>query len=310
MKRFLLPVFILFLMSCFVGNEAYSEKPTREQVLQKLKNDRSFFNTAQGQEFWIAIPPNEADGQPVGNTDEIAIEIYVTAWEDTYCTVEYPGTGHQVTKKVEALTITTFSSQENETSFMWEIRESEKILNKGVHVYADKPISVYVLSHRHVTSEGYLALPMSACGKKYMHLCYYDFMESNYGGEHRGSGFIITAAEDNTQCRIQLRGRGAEIGQTLGGHKIGDRIDVTLKKGQTYCVMGDGKTRGQFDLSGSTVISNKPVGFISFHKRTLIPSYDLWNGRDLLVEMMPPMNAWGKTYATIEYKRKDHGDFF
>ncbi len=309
MNRFLLLFFSALLLTVS-GIDTQAKKPTRDQTLRKLKEDNTFVNSPQGQEFWIAIPPNEADDQPIGNTDEIAIEIYVTAWEDTEVTVEYPGTNHKVTKKVEALTITTFSSEEQETSFLWEVRTSEEALDMGVHVYSDEPISVYVLNHRRVTSEGYLALPMSACGTKYMHLAYYDFMENMYGGEYRGSGFIVTAAEDNTQLRINLRGRGAEVGQTLGGHRIGDFWTVNLRKGQVYCVMGDGRTRGQFDLSGSTVTSNKPVGFISFHKRTLIPSYDLYNGRDLLVEMLPPMNAWGKHYTTVEYERNDHGDFF
>ena len=308
MKRFVLFSFVLLFGLIFVNQDLSAKKfkkPTAEEML---------YNSAQGREFWIAIPPNEADGQPLGNTDPISIEIYVTSSYDCEVTLEVPGLGVLLTKKVDAFEITTFSTPAGETSFDWEIRRSDEVTNKGVRLHATQPISVYVLSRRNVTSEGYLAIPISACGTDYIHLAYYDFMENLRGGEYRGSGFIIIAAEDNTECYITLKGVGGAYPDAhLSGtneRKIGESYKVTLQKGQTYAAFGTGKTRGVFDISGTSVRSNKPVGFISFHKRTLIPSYDLYNGRDMLVEMMPPVDRWGKKYATVEYKRNDHGDFF
>lgn len=294
--------FALFLVLLFsIIGIANSQKITAEQML---------FNSSQGKEFWIAIPPNEDDRQPLGNTGEIAIEIYVTSSKNTMCTIEVPGLGLIKTKKVEAFKITTFSTLSNDLQWALEVRQSEQPVALGIHVYADQPISVYVLNHRGYTADGYLAIPIASCGTEYIHLSYYDFYENLVGGEYRGGGFIITAAENGTDVFIELKGRGKEIGQTIGGRKIGDRWRVTLNRGEVYCVMGNGATRGQFDLSGSRVVSNKPIGFISFHKRTLIPSFDLWNGRNMLCEMMPPVTAWGKKYATVEFMRKGRGDFF
>lgn len=297
MKKIFFTIFYILLNVAVL----YSQKITAEQML---------FNSSQGKEFWIAIPPNEDDRQPIGNTQEIAIEIYVTSSKNTMCTVEIPGLSLIKTKKVEAFKITTFSTLTNELYWLLEVRQSEQPVPLGIHIYADQPISVYVLNHRHYTADGYLAIPISSCGTEYIHLSYYDFHEDLYGGEYRGGGFLITAAENGTDVFIELKGKGKEISQTLGGHKIGDRWKVTLNKGEVYCVMGVGATRGQFDLSGSRVVSNKPIGFISFHKRTMIPSFDLWNGRNMLCEMIPPVSAWGKRYATVEYQRKGRGDFF
>lgn len=294
-------LFSLCIIFLFVVVGAYSQKITAEQML---------FNSSQGKEFWIAIPPNEDDRQPYGNTGEIAIEIYVTSSKNTMCTVEVPGLGLIRSKKVEAFKITTFSTLTNDLQWALEVRQSEQPVGLGIYVHADQPISVYVLNHRGYTADGYLAIPISSCGTEYIHLSYYDFYENNAGGEYRGGGFIITAAENGTDVFIELKGKGKEIGQTLGGHRIGDRWRVTLNKGEVYCVMGNGATRGEFDISGSRVVSNKPIGFISFHKRTLIPSFDLWNGRNMLCEMMPPVTAWGKKYATVEFMRKGRGDFF
>lgn len=299
MKKLFLFVVGLFLLIC--NNLAFSQKITAEQLL---------FNSSQGREFWIAIPPNEDDRQPIGNTEEIAIEIYVTSSKNCWATVEIPGLGLIKTKKVEAFRITTFSTITNDLFWNLEVRESETPTPKAIHVYATEPISVYVLNHRHYTADGYLAIPISSCGTEYIHLSYYDFHEDLYGGEFRGGGFLIIPSENGTTVQIELKGRGQAIGQTIGGHKIGDKWKVTLNKGEVYCVMGDGATRGQFDLSGSRVISNKPIGFISFHKRTLIPSFDLYNGRNMLCEMIPPVQAWGKKYYTVEFQRKGRGDFF
>lgn len=283
---------------------------TTSLISQKISAEQLLFNSSQGREFWIAIPPNEDDRQPVGNTQEIAIEIYITSSKSCWATVEIPGLGLIRTKKVEAFRITTFSTLTNDLFWNLEVRESETPTPKAIHIYATEPISVYVLNHRHYTADGYLAIPISSCGTEYIHLSYYDFHEDLYGGEYRGGGFLIIPSENGTEVLIDLKGRGQAIGKTIGGHRIGDKWKVTLNKGDVYCVMGDGATRGQFDLSGSRVISNKPIGFISFHKRTLIPSFDLWNGRNMLCEMMPPVQAWGKKYYTVEFQRKGRGDFF
>jgi len=42
----------------------------------------------------------------------------------------------------------------------------------------------------------------------------------------------------------------------------------------------------------------------------LIPSFDLFNGRNMLCEMLPPVTAWGKKYVTVEFRRQNRGDFF
>ncbi|MCX7908902.1 MAG: T9SS type A sorting domain-containing protein [Ignavibacteria bacterium] len=298
MKMFYITLFSICML---ISYKIFPQKITPEQLL---------FNSSQGREFWIAIPPNEDDRQPYGNTGEIAIEIYVTSSKNCNVTLEIPGMGVIKTKKVEAFRITTFSTVNNDLYWDLEVRESEKPTPKAIHLYATEPISVYVLNHRGYTADGYLAIPISSCGTEYIHLSYYDFYENNAGGEYRGGGFLIIPSENGTDVLIELKGRGQAIGKTLGGRKIGDKWKVTLNKGEVYCVMGDGSTRGEFDLSGSRVIANKPVGFISFHKRTLIPSFDLWNGRNMLCEMMPPVQAWGKKYYTVEFQRKGRGDFF
>lgn len=259
-------------------------------------------NSAYGKEFYIAIPPNE-----VPNYNENVLEIYVTSLKETVVTLESPSVGMYLSKQVTPGFITTFSSANGETTFQWEVRESEVITDLGLRLIADEPISVYVLNSKSYSSEGYMAIPMKSWGKEYIHCSYYDFNEFR---EWAG-GFIVVSGNGNTEIQIELKGVGKGLAKTKAGREIGDIINTTLNAGQTYMVRGDGKTRGIFDLSGSKITSNKPVGLISFHMRTMIPSYKITNGRDHLSEMMLPVQAWGKEYATVELKRdKGKGDFF
>lgn len=273
-----------------------------EERKKQLIRDHNLFNSAQGREFFIAIPPNE---EPNYQTN--VLEIYVTAAKKTSVTLESQAMGVYRTKPINPFEITTFSSATGELSFMWEVRESERVLQKGLRLISDQPLSVYVLNAKTYTSEGFLAIPTSAWGNEYLHCSYYDHNEVRPWA----SGFIVIGAYDNTKIRIELRGRGKEYATTAGGRRIGETIRETIFPYDVYMVKGDAKTRGTFDLTGSRVVADKPIGLISFHERTHIPAYNIWNGRDHLAEMIPPVHAWGKKYITIEYKRdKGQGDFF
>jgi hypothetical protein len=257
-------------------------------------------NSAQGKDFWLSIPMNDSPVQPLN-----ALEIYVTSSSNTFVYLEVPGLGFARRKPLKALDVVTFSTRDGSVSTAWEVNSSEIPDNIAIHVFADVPISVYVLNAKPVTSEGYLALPVSVWGTEYIHCSYYDFNE----GRPWASGFTVIASEDNTEITINLRGRGANIARTAGGARLGSTLKATLMRGQVYNVKGDATSRGSFDMSGTKITSNKPVGLISYHQRTMLPANNT-NGRDHIVEMFPPVQAWGKKYNTVEYSRDNKGDFF
>lgn len=291
-------VLLIILLSATI--DTFSQNPISQK--RKPAPIEMLNNSAQGREFWIAIPPNE-----IPNYSPNVLEIYVTSAKRTRVTLTNPTSGLIVNKTIEPLQITTFSTANGDLGWEWEVRESEQITNKGLKIEADQPISVYVLNAKVYSSDGYLALPVTALGKEYYHMSYYDFLEVGPWA----SGFIIVAPENDTKVTIRLNGKGKGAAKTLMGRNIGDVIQVTLQEGQTYMVRGDATTRGLFDLSGSKIIATKPVGLVSFHMRTIIPSFDINNGRDCMSEMLPPIHAWGKKYVTVEYKRdKGQGDFF
>ncbi|MCX6139384.1 MAG: hypothetical protein NTX15_00870 [Candidatus Kapabacteria bacterium] len=279
---------------------AQNKVPTAEQILD--------VTGSQGTEFWITIPPNEINPYQVDQ-----LEVYIASAYDTE--VEYLDAGRSTTYKrpVKAYEIRTLSDLKGETNWTWELRNSEQIEKKGIRLRSKKPISVYVLNSKRFTSDGYMAIPVSAWGREYIATSYYDFKEIKAWA----GGFAIIAGQEGTVVEITLRGVGELDGKTAGGRKINSApFQVTLDEGDVYMVKGDGQSRGAFDLTGSKVTSNKPIGFFSFHERTTMPNLlENGNGRNHLVEMTPPTTAWGKKYVSVELQREHNnglglGDVF
>ncbi|MFN4769655.1 MAG: choice-of-anchor D domain-containing protein [Candidatus Kapaibacterium sp.] len=264
-------------------------------------------NGSQGKEFVFCLPLNDCPTCQV-----TAREIYVTSAKNTAFYYEVPALGFKTRLQVKANQVTVI----NGASGMYpmpEIVSGEQISDLGLSITADDPVSVYVYNGKDVSSDGYLAIPVSSWGKEYYALSYPDFSEVR---PWKG-GFAFMAAEDNTEVEITLRspsyGEYSVSGlnrRTEGGKKYGDRWKVTLNRGQVYMVQGDGSSRGQFDLSGSRMVASKPIGCIVYHQRTMIPVFSVGGGRDHICEMIPPTSQWGKTYVTLEIMRNNKGDLY
>lgn len=260
--------------------------------------------TSQGREFWIAVPQNDYSN-PLVN----ALEIYVTSSQSTTVTVEHSISRFRLTKEVLPYTVTTFSTRDGGALWNWELTKSEQIESGAIHITAEHPVSVYILNAKERSADGYTALPVQAWGQEYMHCSYYDHFDETLSKEW-GSGFTVIAADNGTEITINLRGKNFDgRGRTVAGRNIPFLEKIILNKGETYTVQGNGKTIATFDLTGSFISANKPIGLISYHQRAMIPSNNQ-NGRSYLVEMIPPIHAWGKKHAVLEFQREGKGDFF
>jgi len=287
------------MMLVTLAASAQRKLPSAEDILS--------VNGAQGKEFWIAIPPNEILPFPT-----TSLEIYVASAFDTEVEVFDAAGNRTYRRKVTAGEIRTLSDSRGETNWTWEVREYEQVVKKAVRLRSKQPISVYVLNGKVTTSDGYLAIPVSSWGKEHMVTTYYDFREI----KPWANGFIVIAKEP-TVLTISLRGEGELDAKTSGGKTLfSPPFQISLDEGDVYSIVGDGTTRGLFDLTGTTISSSAPVGLISFHQRTTMPNLlNNGNGRDHLCEMTPHMGTWGKKYVSVEYTRsgtnpQSRGDVF
>lgn len=294
------------LLTLFASTPALAQRkaPNAEQLLS--------VNGAQGTEFYLAVPQN--DGSPFEQSPDL--EFYIaTSFDTADITVKYMETGESRRYKAFKNRVLTLSTQNNRANAAWQIPwdASEQVVPRAVVITSSKPISVYVIHAKNVSSDGYLGLPTSVWGKRYLVTSYYDFREVFTWS----AGFCIIAREDGTEVQMRLRGSTDGYAKTKLGKAIntGQIETITLNKGDCYTVYGDGQTRGVFDLTGTELIANKNIGLISFHVRTALPNAIPLEGRDHLIEMTPPVSTWGKTYVTLEYSRQQlngqgRGDFF
>lgn len=250
-----------------------------------------------GTDFWIAIPPNEVRTFPLGT-----LAIFISSAFDTEISMSGPGMAEPYIRQIKAGTTLTLDDKNSPVSWNWEVRTSEIVEKMGIHITSTKPVTISVLNSKLTTTDGYTALPTVSWDKEYIAASYYDFKEiSPWAG-----GFLVLAKEDGTEVTITLRGTGADKARTSGGRTIGTGIPytVTMNAGDVYIVKGDGTTRAQFDITGSRIVSTRPVGVIGFHERTTIPSSvfqvngSLYQGRNHLVEMLPPVSDWDTIHVT------------
>jgi len=232
-----------------------------EEKLKKFINKSS---SSMGHFFVVAIPPNE-DDDAVESLAEISLEIYISSNTNALVKISNPITGLESQVTVTLGQITTIN-EDNGLTWDYEILESESgnPVNKAIVIESDKPISVYVMNSKDYTTEGYLALPVNLWGKEYTHCSFWDQRENDL--RQSGGGFVLIASEDGTQATIQIGGRDLDTNNnqsTHSGRNISDRFTVRLELGQCYQILGTGDTRGRFDISGSKVTANKPIGMIS-----------------------------------------------
>lgn len=255
----------------------------------------------QGRFFMVAFPMNEYPEHP-----KVALEMYIASNESGKVKIKSNHNNYYKEFNIKAGEILTISSVDGNLDWDSEIREIGIRNNKVYTIESTVPVSVYAMNSKQFSTEGYQAIPVKNWGTEYRHCSYYDFNEAR----EWSSGFVIISSADSNKIEIDLKGVGEEI-ESGNGRKLGDKFNINLNSGEAYMYTGTGKTRGIFDLSGTSIKSISPISIISFHQRTMIPATVVTNGRDHLEESLLPVESWGTKYYSVELNREtDMGDFF
>ncbi|KAL3836002.1 hypothetical protein ACJMK2_021457 [Sinanodonta woodiana] len=156
---------------------------------------------------------------------------------------------------------------------------------KGVHVIADKPISIYVFedSDNVFRTEGYLALPTSELSTEYVVVT--DSCNTTWKCQ-----FVIAALESNTIVDVTFKTSGTiEINDI--SYSSGNVFTLGMSSFDTFQV------RHYHDLTGTLIKSNKPIAIFSGVKCA--------NNRRLgsycqhAVEQIVPIRSLGQEYITV-----------
>ncbi|HET9136756.1 MAG TPA: IgGFc-binding protein, partial [Candidatus Kapabacteria bacterium] len=190
--------------------------------------------------------------------------------------------------------------------------EGEVAQWRSMHVTSKKPINVQFFSSGACSGGSYLGLPVNMLGKEYVIESYND--NPGEGGflshEHSAGYFMVIAAFDSTKITITPNSTTAlgHVGATTGIGATGTPkpFMIFLRRGQCYMVKSSG-AQSSYDISGTTILSDKPVSVIAGHENANIQGssvgiYNHLDARDFMIEQMIPVEFWDTTgYISIPF---------
>lgn len=229
--------------------------------------------TNLGTDFWIAFPPNST-------VSESTLKIFISSETSVSGNIysAFPGINQ---------TFNVIPGIVKEITIPSEVSLSDGLENKGIRITTSSPVCIYGLNHRTASTDAYLGLPVSSLGTDYC-IISYTTIYNTYP-----SSFSIVATHDATHV-------------TMHNHQTDIISNITLNTGQTYMCS---TVNASEDLSGSTITSDFPIAVFGSNMTTNIP-LDCF-AADHLVEMMIPVNAWGKDFVTVALAGRDgSGDVF
>ena len=235
------------------------------------------------------------------------VRMYVTTPESVPVTftVSAPGTGYFQTATVEPGGVEefTFSGQE------YALRNTTD-RSKGIIVTAKNEKHVFVYAGQELIGQfatsSFLALPphdLGAVSYTYIAAMIHTLDTLSFDAGTTESDIYavvgIVSAENNTLLNIRPT-RDVTIGTEL--IKAGESIDVALHRAETLLIKSVG------DLTGTKVTSNRPISIFSGDQCTNVPSGVA--ACDPIVEQLPPVEAWGRQFATVPLKTRMSFDVF
>ena len=182
--------------------------------------------------------------------------------------------------------------------------------NKGIHIKSvgGERLSVVISTEEFTTGDTFLVLPPVYLPDLYE---YYAVSvpkviiidEGEVIDPTEKSAFIIVGCEDDTIVNVSVKQNISfpGIGEDI---EVGIPINLVLNKRETLYISH------VEDLSGSRVVANKPIAFITGHECGNLPADHSFC--DQMFEQIPPTSTWGQTFFTAPLstrKRVDHFKF-
>ena len=158
--------------------------------------------------------------------------------------------------------------------------------NYGIYLQASSDkVTVTGQSYTSHTSDTYLALP--TIDLKITEYIYYGISVYSSSGYH--SIVLIVGTESNTRLKLTVT-QSTNVYTRSGTRYLysGSQYSFTITRLQTMYIANNG------DLSGTKIVTNKPVSVFSGHRCAKVPNG--YGNCGYLIEQIPPTKYWGTTY--------------
>ncbi|MGE3277324.1 MAG: MBG domain-containing protein, partial [Vicinamibacterales bacterium] len=260
---------------------------------------------SRGNEFWLAFPGNTNAGANqlflyLVSTGPAVIDVsYAPVALATPFTTQVTFTASGQVQRVDLpATATPYSAAQSA-----DIQANDVIGDKAIHITStggSSPFTVYGFSNSAATADAMLGLPVNVLGNRYF--------VAGYGATNStaqsGSQFVVVGTQPNTQVTITPTAVIPSSGFTtnLGA---GAPYTITLQPGQTYLARG---AVGTTDLTGTRIEADQPVAVFSGNRCGNVPVG--YGACDILLEQLPPTDAWGESFLTVPHALRTRGDVF
>ena len=181
---------------------------------------------------------------------------------------------------------------------------------KGIHIKAEsgKRIAVFGQNEQLASNDAFLALPSNPIPReKYEYILVSVHGDFGTASQSKDSVALIVGTQDKTEVTILPSAKITVISYDLAPLKSfvkgadNSLNTLTIDRYQTVYL----QIRGN-DISGTCVITNKPISVFSGHECANIPL----NSRpcDMLMEQIPSIDTWGTEIIAIPLKTRKNGD--
>lgn len=254
-------------------------------------------SSLEGTSFVVGFMQNEL--MEVGVDPRL--QIFISSQNDATVTIESMFEG------VKVVSVPAYSVHV-ETVHVYNMNStSEYPMQKSIFITSDVPIVVYALNTLLRSTDSYCAIPIRHLGTQHYSINRpsdrYSTSPNPTSAKLRSGEFMIMAVEDGTNVEV------IPATATFGGRPANVPFTFVLNRGECYLVQAATTAIGRDDLTGSSISSSRPVAVISGHMRSGVPTGREMS-KDHLVEQLPPVSKWGKSFATAPFLSADRDDVF
>lgn len=234
--------------------------------------------TSAGTDFYLTLPDHLCVSEPaLCNNLPVNNSVLITSSTATSGEITFNNVTTPFSVTAGGKTVVTLDSAVVLTSV-------EVVESKAIHLTSLAPVTVHVMSENATSADGYLALPTAGLGTEY-------YVMSRASSRYSGSEFALVATQDNTTVYITPSAAGVSKPADV-------EFTVVLNTGETYQFANPAHD----DMTGTLITADKAIAVFSGHRCA-----DVTSGVgycDYLVEQLPDVSKWGKTYHTAKFSER------
>ncbi len=174
--------------------------------------------------------------------------------------------------------------------------DDEKVQHTSFHLTADTNVTLVIHSEATYTSDACLVYPVRSLGNNYYVFSYESHLRTTNQNSRTPSQCLIVATEDDTKIKIKPSAPTFRYGMA--------EQNIVMNEGDTYLIQADiiknYPSNVSLDLTGTSIVSDKPIAVFGGHQRANIPYADN-SSRDYLLSQMIPLESWGRDVFIVPF---------